>query len=88
MTSTVGTGRTGPWVTMTLTRRVRAVAWRSLVVVSIFNALSALGGGIGMITADGLSMPKAMLVNTPFSTFTIPGLILTLLVGGTQAAAV
>ena len=88
MTSTVGTGRTGPWVTMTLARRVRAVAWRSLVVVSIFNALSALGGGIGMITADGLSMPKAMLVNTPFSTFTIPGLILTLLVGGTQAAAV
>jgi hypothetical protein len=67
---------------------LRTVARRSLVAVSAFNALSALGGGIGMVTADGLSMPKAMLADTPFSTFTIPGLILTLVVGGTQAAAV
>jgi hypothetical protein len=70
------------------TRRVQAVVWWSLVVVSVFNALSALGGGIGMIAADGLSMPKSMLADTPFSTFTIPGLILTVVVGGTQAAAV
>jgi hypothetical protein len=75
---------------MTLVRaqRVRAVAWWSLVVVAAFNALSAVGGGIGMVTADGLSMPKSMLADTPFSTFTIPGLILALVVGGTQSAAV
>ena len=84
---TDGTG-TGQWMTVSRARRVRAVAWWSLVVVSVFNALSALGGGIGMVTADGLSMPKSMLADTPFSTFTIPGLILALVVGGTQAAAV
>jgi hypothetical protein len=87
-TRTVETGGTGTWVTVTLARRVRSAAWWSLVVVSAFNALSALGGGIGMVAADGLSMPKAMLVDTPFSTFTVPGLILTLVVGGTQTAAV
>ena len=56
--------------------------------VSTFNALSAVGGGIGMVTADGLSMPKSMLAGTPFSTFIVPGLILSLVVGGTQAVAV
>jgi len=29
--------------------RVRTAAYRSLVVVSLFNALSAVGGGIGMV---------------------------------------
>ena len=82
------TGTTRTWMTATLARRVRSVAWWSLVVVSAFNALSALGGGIGMVAADGLSMPKAMLADTPFSTFTIPGLILTLVVGGSQSASV
>lgn len=67
--------------------RLRAVAWWSLVVVSVFNALSALGGGIGMVIADGLSMPRSLLADTPFTTFTVPGLILALVVGGTQAAA-
>jgi hypothetical protein len=33
-------------------------------------------------------MPKAMLADSPFSSFTIPGLILALVVGGTQAVAV
>jgi hypothetical protein len=75
-------------MTVTLARRVRSVAWWSLVVVSAFNAVSALGGGIGMVAADGLSMPKAMLDDTPFSTFTVPGLVLALVVGGTQTAAV
>ncbi|MDX6320403.1 MAG: hypothetical protein QOF52_261, partial [Propionibacteriaceae bacterium] len=82
------TGGTGAWMTLVRAKRVRAVAWWSLVVVAAFNALSAVGGGIGMVTADGLSMPKSMLADTPFSTFTIPGLILALVVGGTQSAAV
>jgi len=40
-----------------------------------------------MIVADGLSMPKSLLADTPFTTFTIPGLILLLVVGGTQLVA-
>jgi hypothetical protein len=58
-----------------------------LVVVSIFHALSAVGGGLGMVVADGLSMPKSLLANSPFTTFLVPGLILALVVGGTQTIA-
>ena len=67
--------------------RPRAVAYGVLVVVSVFHALSAVGGGIGMVVADGLSMPKALLATSPFSTFLVPGLILTIVVGGTQTMA-
>lgn len=66
------------------TQRLRAITYWSLVAVAIFNALSAIGGGIGMIVADGLSMPKSLLADTPFTTFAIPGLILLVVVGGTQ----
>ena len=58
-----------------------------LVVVSMFSAVSAVGGGVGMVAADGLSMPTALLSDTPFTTFVIPGLILALIVGGTQMVA-
>jgi hypothetical protein len=67
---------------------VRTLTRRSLIAVSVFQALSALGGGIGMVVADGLGMPKAMIADSPFSTYTIPGLILALVVGGTQGMAV
>jgi hypothetical protein len=67
--------------------RVRGLAYRSLVVVSLFHAFSAVGGGIGMVVADGLSMPKSLLATSPFSTFTVPGLILAVVVGGTQTMA-
>lgn len=67
--------------------RLRATIFWLLVAVSIFHALSAIGGGIGMIVADGLSMPKSLLADTPFTTFTIPGLVLLLVVGGTQLVA-
>ncbi len=68
--------------------RVRGLAYRILVVVSLFHALSAVGGGIGMVVAaDGLSMPKSLLATSPFSTFMLPGLILAVVVGGTQTMA-
>ncbi|GAB2577700.1 hypothetical protein [Microlunatus antarcticus] len=56
-------------------------------VASVFNAVSAVGGGIGMVVAHGLSMPLSLLTDSPFSTFLLPGLILALVVGGTQTAA-
>ena len=67
--------------------RLHVLAYWLLVTVTLFHALSAIGGGIGMVVADGLSMPKSLLADTPFTTFTIPGLILLLVVGGTQAWA-
>jgi hypothetical protein len=57
------------------------------VVVSLFQALSAVGGGIGMVVANGLSMPRSLLADSPFSTFVVPGLILAVVVGGTQTLA-
>ena len=68
-------------------RTLRTTLYWALVVVAIFSAVSAVGGGVGMVAADGLSMPKAMLSDTPFTTFVIPGLILALVVGGTQVVA-
>ena len=70
-----------------LERWLRTLAYRTLVGVSLFHALSAVGGGIGMVLADGLSMPKSLLADSPFSTFLLPGLILALVVGGTQTVA-
>ena len=67
--------------------RLRAVAYRTLLVVSLFHAVSAVGGGVGMVVADGLSMPVSLLAESPFATFLVPGLILSVVVGGTQTMA-
>jgi len=64
----------------------RAVRW-ALVIVSAFNALSAIGGGIAILATNGLGMPLSMLSSGPFSSFTGPGLILLIVIGGTQTAA-
>jgi hypothetical protein len=66
---------------------VRTAAYRTLVIVSLFSALSAVGGGAGMVVADGLSMPKSLLADSPFATFLLPGLILAVVVGGSQTFA-
>lgn len=61
--------------------------WRLLLAVQIFSAVSAIGGGIGLVAADGLGMPLSMLADTPFADFTGPGVILVVVVGGTQFVA-
>jgi hypothetical protein len=65
-------------------KTLRAATYRALIVLSVFSGLSAVGGGIGMMVADGLSMPKSFLADSPFSTYLIPGLILCVAVGGPQ----
>jgi hypothetical protein len=72
---------------VTPTAVLRTGLYRALIVLSIFNGLSALGGGVGMMVADGLSMPKSLLADSPFSTYLIPGAILAVVVGGSQALA-
>jgi hypothetical protein len=67
--------------------RLRTSVYRGLLAVSLFHAVSAVGGGIGMVVADGLSMPKSLLTDSPFRTFLVPGLILLGVVGGTQSTA-
>ena len=61
----------------------RTVYW-ALVAVAAFNALSAVAGGIAIVLTSGLGMPLSRLSDSPFTTFVVPGLILSTVVGGTQ----
>jgi len=64
------------------------VWWLGLLVVGWFNLVSAVAGGLGVVFTNGLGMPTSWLDGTPFDSFVVPGLILLLIVGGTQALAV
>ena len=54
---------------------------RTLVGLHLFNALWAVGGGIGLI-AGGLGVPTALLRHTPFDSFVVPGIFLAVVIGG------
>jgi hypothetical protein len=56
----------------------------ALLVLETFIWTSALAGGIGMVqgVAFGQALPLAWLAGTSFSDFTIPGLVLVMVVGG------
>ncbi|NQX27421.1 hypothetical protein HQQ81_08665 [Microbacteriaceae bacterium VKM Ac-2854] len=58
-----------------------------LLTVQIFSAASAIGGGVGLVFADGLGLPRTLLAGSPFSDFVVPGVILAVVVGGTQLTA-
>ena len=60
---------------------------RALIVLVVFGALSALVGAVLAIAANGAGVPLEYLKNSPFSSYLIPGLILGMVVGGTQLAA-
>lgn len=58
-----------------------------IVALAAFAALSALAGGLSLLSSPhgGALSPVTLLEHSPFTSFLIPGLILTLLVGGTSA---
>jgi len=60
---------------------------RALIVLVVFGALSALIGAVLAIAANGAGVPLESLKNSPFTSYFIPGLILGVVVGGTQLAA-
>ncbi len=64
------------------------VARPILLVLLWFGAVSALAGAVLGIAFNGAGVPLEYLEGTPFTSFVIPGLILGLMVGGTQALAV
>jgi nucleotide-binding universal stress UspA family protein len=74
--------------------RIRVVARRAVLGVGIFNALSAVAGGVLLIIgglvggSGGMGIPESVLDGTPFASFLWPGVILLIVVGGTQVAAV
>jgi len=54
---------------------------RTLVGLHLFNAVSAVGGGIGLV-AGGLGVPTVLLRHTPFDSFVVPGIFLAVVIGG------
>lgn len=63
------------------------VVVRILVGLALFGALSSLAGAVLAIAANGAGVPLEYLVNSPFSSYVVPGVILGVVVGGTQLAA-
>ncbi len=58
-----------------------------LAALSGFGALSSLVGAVLAVAANGGGVPIEQLAGSPFSSYVVPGLILGLVVGGTQLAA-
>jgi hypothetical protein len=69
------------------TRIVRQFALWTLVGITGFSALSAIGGGIALLMTNGLGAPVSMLASGPFDSFVWPGVILAVVVGGSQVLA-
>jgi hypothetical protein len=59
----------------------------TLATLAVFGALSALVGAVLAIAANGAGVPLEYLAHSPFSSYFVPGLILGVVVGGTQLAA-
>jgi len=64
----------------------RRVESTGLVGLLAFGAVSAIAGGIGLL-GDGIGLPLDWLDGSPFSDYTIPGIILGAIVGGSQLLA-
>jgi hypothetical protein len=56
-----------------------------LVVVDLFLAVSAIAGAIGLVVGF-MNIPLSVLNGTPFADFTVPALLLGIVVGGSALA--
>jgi hypothetical protein len=63
------------------------VVVRIFVALALFGALSSIVGAVLGVAANGGGVPLEHLANSPFSSYVVPGLILGVVVGGTQLAA-
>ncbi|WP_136640890.1 hypothetical protein [Subtercola vilae] len=73
-------------VSASFRRKSSSTAWRALLVLLYFGAASSFAGGCLGAIADGGPIPLAYLADTPFTSYLIPGLLLGVVVGGTQLA--
>jgi hypothetical protein len=60
---------------------------QTLIVLLGFGALSAFGGSVLAVGFNGAGVPLEYLAASPFTSYIVPGLVLGLVVGGTQLAA-
>lgn len=68
-------------------RAPNAAARWVLIALLIFGCVSAVGGAVLAIAFNGAGVPLTYLEGSPFRSFLIPGLILGVVVGGTQLGA-
>ena len=66
----------------------RGLVRGALLGVGVFNALSAIGGGIGLLTPGSMGIPIEIVAGAGFTTYRWPALILIVVIGGTQTLAV
>lgn len=60
----------------------------TLMSITAFIALMAVGGGIALATGlEDSRFPREMLAGTPFNSYVLPGVLLAVLVGGSAAVA-
>jgi hypothetical protein len=59
----------------------------TLVALLLFGALSAFAGAVLGVAANGAGVPLEYLAHSPFSSYVVPGLVLGVVIGGTQLAA-
>jgi hypothetical protein len=60
----------------------------ALTALDAFVAIAAVGGGLALLLGlEGDRFPTAWLTGTPFDTYALPGLVLSVLVGGSAAVA-
>ena len=64
----------------------RSTLYIILIILTIFQAISTVLGGIALL-ANIISMPVELLRGSPFKDYTIPGLSLSLLAGGSALFA-
>lgn len=60
---------------------------RFIALFEFLIGLSAIAGGYGLITTNGLGMPVTLLKNSPFSSYFWPGVILLCIIGGSYTLA-
>jgi hypothetical protein len=71
-------------------RRIRLGGWTraALVTLEAFVGIGAVYGGIRLLAdADGFGIEASWLDGTPFPDYTIPGLVLLVVIGGSMLAA-
>ncbi len=66
--------------------QVKKITLSILMILTGFLALTTFLGGIGLI-ANWIAMPVEMLQGSPFSSYLIPGLALSIIVGGSALLA-
>lgn len=71
---------------MTIGRMRAKTAFAWLLGVDLFAGIAAVGGGIGLV-GGGIQFPSDWLSGTPFGSYTGPGLILGIVVGGSALVA-